>query len=228
MANHVEPDPAASWLGRGISNKFFPSGQEEEGTGGSFDGYTDTVRQRYLAAMYFSLCVMAMGGFGDFTPENTLEMLASMAMTLVNYCTLLYAIAAMTTVSAALDAPTRAFQHHFTALQTYLDAHQLPDDLRDELRVFARLKYEARTEHVDVMERFSPIVRARRATGLPHRYPPPTHPTPTHSYPPTHPPWRAAPTYDPAQDPAPPLPPRDPLLLPARPLHRLVPRVALV
>lgn len=148
VGNHVEPDPDYSLLSVGHFDKFARE-------------IAPTVTGRYLEAMYFSLSAMAMGGFGDYVPQNTLEQCLAMGMSLVNYCTLVYAIGATTSVVSALDAPTRAFQAHFVALETYLQTHQLPRELGDELRVFAMLRYEAREEHLEMIERFPPIVRAR-------------------------------------------------------------------
>lgn len=160
----------------------------------------------YLEAIYFTLCTMAMGGFGDFMPMNTSEQFAAMALLSVNYCLLLYVIGVMTNTVTAFSVKTRAFQKEFRTLQLvrvampckqllpppvtaarwwaptpltlkadppcpptkpnptppqYLDAHQLPEEICDELRLFLKLKFQRRREHAEVVEAFPPLFRAR-------------------------------------------------------------------
>lgn len=67
----------------------------------------------------------------------------------------------MTNIVTAVSLKTRDFRREFTRLQQYLDAHALPDDVADELRLFLKLRFERRNEHADVVEAFPPLFRAR-------------------------------------------------------------------
>lgn len=104
---------------------------------------------------------MAMGGFGDFGPMNFEEQYAAIALVVVNYCLLLYVIGVMTNIVTQVSVKTRAFRKEFSRLQSYLDAHALPDDIANELKLFLKLKFQRRNEHAEVAEAFPPLFRAR-------------------------------------------------------------------
>lgn len=101
------------------------------------------------------------GGFGDYIPTSHLEGLSAMAFVFVNYWILVFVIGVMSNVVNALDEPVRAFHNQFNALQLYLDSHELPEDMCNDLRVFTRLKFDSRDEHVEILETFPPILRAK-------------------------------------------------------------------
>lgn len=59
------------------------------------------------------------------------------------------------------DEHTRLFRRTFRDLQHYTETHNLPEDLVNDLRSFMLLKFSARSEHLEVVDKLPPVFRSR-------------------------------------------------------------------
>jgi len=125
------------------------------------DGLPSRPLQRYLFSLYWAVVTLASVGYGDITPVTDAEYLVAIVYMISNIGLIAYVVGNMTVLAVAADQQTHAFRAAFQNLEAYVGVHQLPEDVRAEMRSYMQLRFKSAEDHREVMDSFPPVLLAR-------------------------------------------------------------------
>lgn len=130
---------------------------------GLADDATTTLRERYVAAMYWSFTTMSTIGYGDIHPENAPERLFAILVMVVGAGVFTFGITTVVSAIANSNKMTAAHVEQLDHLNLFCERASLPEGLRRELRqYFLHLQdVSLITWEQQIMVHLSPQMRAK-------------------------------------------------------------------
>jgi ankyrin repeat protein len=117
--------------------------------------------KRYLFSLYWSVTTLASVGYGDTSPLSDPEFITAIVFMLSNIGLFAYVVGNMTVLATQADESTRLFRAAFRDLEAYMSLNRLPADVREQMRSYMLLRFNAAEEHREVLDAFPPVLRAR-------------------------------------------------------------------
>ncbi|KAM7272004.1 hypothetical protein ACFE04_031218 [Oxalis oulophora] len=139
------PDPQRTWIGA-----VKPNFKEE------------SVWDRYIISMYYSITTLTTTGYGDLHANNTREMLFDIAYMLFNLGLTSYLIGNMTNLVVQWTSRTRNFRDTIRAASEFSTRNQLPPRIEDQLLSHICLKFK--TEGLKQQETLNGLPKAIRSS----------------------------------------------------------------
>ncbi|KAK9064311.1 hypothetical protein SSX86_015691 [Deinandra increscens subsp. villosa] len=121
------PDPKNTWIGA-----VYPNFK------------TETIWNRYVTALYWSIVTLTTTGYGDLHAENTREMVFDIFYMLFNLGLTAYLIGNMTNLVVHWTGNTRDFRDKVTAASEFAKRNHLPSQIRDQILSHICLDYKTR------------------------------------------------------------------------------------
>ncbi|XP_057960180.1 potassium channel AKT1-like [Malania oleifera] len=137
------PDPKKTWFALAIENF------EEQ-----------TVLDRYLTAMYWSITTLSTTGYGDLHAVNSREMTFDIFYMLFNIGLTAYLIGNMTNLVVHGTSRTRKFRDTIQAVTSFSQRNQLPVRLQEQMLAHLCLKYKADSEGLQQQEIIDALPKA--------------------------------------------------------------------
>ncbi|KAF9620689.1 hypothetical protein IFM89_013989 [Coptis chinensis] len=139
------PDPKTTWIGAVI-----PNFKEE------------SLWDRYVTAMYWSITTLTTTGYGDLHPENPREMLFDIFFMLFNLGLTAYLIGNMTNLVVHGTSRTRNFRDAVRSASEFTARNQLPTYIQDQMLSHICLKFK--TEGLKQQETLNGLPKAIRSS----------------------------------------------------------------
>ncbi|OWM73068.1 hypothetical protein CDL15_Pgr001182 [Punica granatum] len=139
------PDPRKTWIGA-----VNPNFKE------------DSLWDRYVTAMYWSITTLTTTGYGDLHAENPREMLFDIFYMLFNLGLTSYLIGNMTNLVVHWTSRTRNFRDTVRAASEFAARNQLPPHIQDQMLSHLCLKFK--TEGLKQQETSNGLPKAIRAS----------------------------------------------------------------
>ncbi|WCJ27390.1 Potassium channel KAT2 [Euphorbia peplus] len=139
------PDPEKTWIGA-----VNPNFKE------------DSLWNRYVTALYWSITTLTTTGYGDLHAENTREMLFDIFYMLFNLGLTAYLIGNMTNLVVHWTSRTRNFRDTVRVASEFATRNQLPHRIQDQMLSHLCLKF--RTEGMKQQEAFNGLPKAIRSS----------------------------------------------------------------
>ncbi|XP_076902857.1 potassium channel KAT3-like [Bidens hawaiensis] len=121
------PDPNKTWIGA-----VYPNFK------------TESIWDRYVTALYWSIVTLSTTGYGDLHAENTQEMVFSICYMLFNLGLTAYLIGNMTNLVVHWTGNTRDFRDKVTAASEFAKRNHLPPQIREQILSHICLDYKTR------------------------------------------------------------------------------------
>ncbi|KAI3680882.1 hypothetical protein L6452_35660 [Arctium lappa] len=145
------PDPDRTWIGA-----VYP------------DFKNDSIWNRYVTALYWSIVTLTTTGYGDFHAENTREMLFDIFYMLFNLGLTAYLIGNMTNLVVHWTGNTRDFRDKVAAASEFAKRNQLPPQIKDQILSHICLDYK--TEGLKQQDTLNCLPKAIRASISRHLF----------------------------------------------------------
>ncbi|KAA8514934.1 hypothetical protein F0562_018280 [Nyssa sinensis] len=145
------PDPKRTWIGA-----VYPNFKEE------------SLWDRYVTAMYWSITTLTTTGYGDFHAENPREMLFDIFYMLFNLGLTSYLIGNMTNLVVQWTSRTRSFRDTVRAASEFATRNQLPSHLQDQVLSHICLKFK--TEGLKQKDTLNGLPKAIRLSIAHHLF----------------------------------------------------------
>ncbi|KAG8634670.1 potassium channel KAT1 isoform X2 [Manihot esculenta] len=145
------PDPKRTWIG--AVNPYFKE---------------DSLWDRYIAAIYWSITTLTTTGYGDLHAENPREMLFDIFYMLFNLGLTAYLIGNMTNLVVHWTSRTRNFRDTIRAATEFATRNQLPPHIQDQLLSHLCLKFK--TEGLKQQETLNGLPKAIRSSIAHHLF----------------------------------------------------------
>ncbi|KAH9797759.1 Potassium channel KAT2 [Citrus sinensis] len=139
------PDPEKTWIGA-----VYPNFKEE------------TLWNRYVTAMYWSITTLTTTGYGDLHAENPREMLFDIFYMLFNLGLTSYIIGNMTNLVVHWTSRTRNFRETVRAVSEFATRNHLPPHIHDQMLSHICLKFK--TEGLKQQETLVGLPKAIRSS----------------------------------------------------------------
>ncbi|CAI0548511.1 unnamed protein product [Linum tenue] len=139
------PDPTRTWIGA-----VNPNFKE------------DSLWNRYVTSMYWSITTITTTGYGDLHAENPREMLFDIFYMLFNLGLTSYLIGNMTNLVVHWTSRTRNFRDMFRAASEFATRNQLPPRIQDQMLSHISLKFK--TEGLKQQETVNGLPKAIRSS----------------------------------------------------------------
>ncbi|XP_048132300.1 potassium channel KAT3-like [Rhodamnia argentea] len=139
------PDPKKTWIGS-VNPEF----------------KTDSLWDRYVTAMYWSITTLTTTGYGDLHAENPREMLFDIFYMLFNLGLTSYLIGNMTNLVVHWTSRTRNFREAVRAASEFAARNQLPSCIQDQMLSHLCLKFK--TEGLEQQETLNSLPKAIRSS----------------------------------------------------------------
>lgn len=138
------PDPAKTWIGA-----VYPNFKNE------------SIWNRYVTALYWSIVTLTTTGYGDFHAENSREMLFDICYMLFNLGLTAYLIGNMTNLVVHWTGHTRDFRDKVAAASEFAKRNQLPPQIKDQILSHICLDYKTDgLKHQDTLNNLPKAIRA--------------------------------------------------------------------
>ncbi|KAK9055958.1 hypothetical protein SSX86_027045 [Deinandra increscens subsp. villosa] len=138
------PDPNKTWIGA-----VYPNFK------------TESIWDRYVTALYWSIVTLTTTGYGDFHAENAREMVFDICYMLFNLGLTAYLIGNMTNLVVHWTGNTRDFRDKVTAASEFAKRNQLPPQIKDQILSHICLDYQTRgLKHQDTLNCLPKAIRA--------------------------------------------------------------------
>ncbi|KAL8228748.1 hypothetical protein R6Q57_013648 [Mikania cordata] len=105
---------------------------------------TESIWNRYVTALYWSIVTLTTTGYGDLHAENTREMVFSICYMLFNLGLTAYLIGNMTNLVVHWTGNTKVFRDKVTAASEFAKRNHLPPQIRDQILSHICLDYKTR------------------------------------------------------------------------------------
>ncbi|KAI3710060.1 hypothetical protein L2E82_39833 [Cichorium intybus] len=145
------PDPTRTWIGA-----VYP------------DFKTDSIWNRYVTSLYWSIVTLTTTGYGDFHAENSREMLFDIFYMLFNLGLTAYIIGNMTNLVVHWTGHTRDFRDKVSAASEFAKRNQLPPEIKDQILSHICLDYK--TEGLKQQDTLNCLPKAIRASISRHLF----------------------------------------------------------
>ncbi|MED6184282.1 Potassium channel kat2 [Stylosanthes scabra] len=145
------PDSKRTWIGA-----TYPDFKEE------------SLWDRYVTAMYWSIVTLTTTGYGDLHAENTGEMLFDILYMLFNLGLTSYIIGNMTNLVVHWTSRTRNFRDTVRAATEFASRNHLPPQIQDQMLSHICLKFK--TEALKQQETLNDLPRAIRSSIAHHLF----------------------------------------------------------
>ncbi|KAM0938615.1 putative cyclic nucleotide-binding domain, potassium channel, voltage-dependent, EAG/ELK/ERG [Dioscorea sansibarensis] len=139
------PDPKRTWIGA-----VMPDFREE------------SLWNRYVTAMYWSITTLTTTGYGDLHAENTREMLFDISYMLFNLGLTAYLIGNMTNLVVHGTSRTRKFRERIQDASEFAARNQLPKPIEDHM--LSHLCLSFKTEELKQQETLNNLPKGIRAS----------------------------------------------------------------
>ncbi|XP_076897406.1 potassium channel KAT3-like [Bidens hawaiensis] len=138
------PDPNKTWIGA-----VYPNFK------------TESIWNRYVTSLYWSIVTLTTTGYGDFHAENTREMVFDILYMLFNLGLTSYLIGNMTNLVVHWAGNTQDFRDKVTAASEFAKRNQLPPQIKDQILSHICLDYKTRGfKHQDTLNCLPKAIRA--------------------------------------------------------------------
>ncbi|XP_016495544.2 potassium channel AKT1 isoform X2 [Nicotiana tabacum] len=141
------PDPNKTWIGASMD-----------------DFLNQSLWNRYITSIYWSITTLTTVGYGDLHPENTREMIFDIFYMLFNLGLTAYLIGNMTLLIVHETSRTRQFRDTIQAASNFAQRNQLPARLQDQMVAHLCLKYRTDSEGVQQQETLDSLPKAIRSS----------------------------------------------------------------
>lgn len=145
------PDSKQTWIGA-----VYPNFKE------------DSLWNRYVTAMYWSITTLTTTGYGDLHAENSREMLFDIFYMLFNLGLTAYLIGNMTNLVVHSTSRTRNFRDKVRAASEFAARNDLPPRIQDQMLSHICLKF--RTEGLKQQETLNDLPKALRSSIAQHLF----------------------------------------------------------
>ncbi|XP_029125234.1 potassium channel KAT1 isoform X2 [Cajanus cajan] len=145
------PDPKRTWIGA-----VYPNFKEE------------SLWDRYVTAIYWSIVTLTTTGYGDLHAENTREMLFDIAYMLFNLGLTSYIIGNMTNLVVHWTSRTRNFRDTVKAASEFASRNHLPHRIQDQMLSHICLRFK--TEGLKQQETLNDLPKAIRSSIAHHLF----------------------------------------------------------
>ncbi|KAL7591689.1 potassium channel KAT3 [Lactuca sativa] len=145
------PDPRKTWIGA-----VYP------------DFKTDSIWNRYVTSLYWSIVTLTTTGYGDFHAENAREMLFDIFYMLFNLGLTAYIIGNMTNLVVHWTGHTRDFRDKVSAASEFAKRNHLPPQIKDQILSHICLDYK--TEGLKQQDTLNCLPKAIRASISRHLF----------------------------------------------------------
>ncbi|KAF8021091.1 hypothetical protein BT93_G1500 [Corymbia citriodora subsp. variegata] len=139
------PDPKRTWIGA-VNPEF----------------KTESLWDRYVTALYWSITTLTTTGYGDLHAENSREMLFDIFYMLFNLGLTSYLIGNMTNLVVHWTSRTRNFRDTVRAASEFATRNQLPSCIQDQMLSHLCLKFK--TEGLKQQETLNSLPKAIRSS----------------------------------------------------------------
>ncbi|KAK3430742.1 hypothetical protein EUGRSUZ_E02396 [Eucalyptus grandis] len=139
------PDPKRTWIGA-VNPEF----------------KTESLWDRYVSAIYWSITTLTTTGYGDLHAENPREMLFDIFYMLFNLGLTSYLIGNMTNLVVHWTSRTRNFRDTVRAASEFATRNQLPSCIQDQMLSHLCLKFK--TESLKQQETLNSLPKAIRSS----------------------------------------------------------------
>ncbi|KAI7738556.1 hypothetical protein M8C21_015834 [Ambrosia artemisiifolia] len=138
------PDPNKTWIGA-----VYPNFK------------TESIWNRYVTALYWSIVTLTTTGYGDFHAENAREMVFDICYMLFNLGLTSYLIGNMTNLVVHWTGNTRDFRDKVAAASEFAKRNQLPPQIKDQILSHICLDYNTQgLKHQDTLNCLPKAIRA--------------------------------------------------------------------
>lgn len=104
-----------------------------------------STKNPYLVSFYYASATLTSAGFGDFSPQNPLEMTWAIVFTLVGFFLICYYYTSvLTSALSCIVKPRLEFQQKLVAVRRFMEYYRLPDALRRRVVQFYELQHQVR------------------------------------------------------------------------------------
>ncbi|KAF5752744.1 potassium channel KAT1 [Tripterygium wilfordii] len=145
------PDPAKTWIGA-VNPNF----------------KRESLWDRYVTALYWSITTLTTTGYGDLHAENTREMLFDIFYMLFNLGLTAYLIGNMTNLVVHWTSRTRNFRDTVRAATEFATRNQLPQRIQDQMLSHLCLKFK--TEGLKQQDTLTGLPKAIRSSIAHHLF----------------------------------------------------------
>lgn len=146
----INPDPNRTWIGA-----VYPNFKRE------------SLRDRYVTAMYWSIVTLTTTGYGDLHAENPREMLFDIFYMLFNLGLTAYLIGNMTNLVVHWTSRTRNFRDKVRAASEFAKRNQLPSHIQDQILSHICLDFKTKgLKQQDTMNNLPKAIRASISHSL--------------------------------------------------------------
>ena len=105
------------------------------GTAGLID---ETAGQQYVAALYWAITTLATVGYGDITPNTTLERIVSIIWMIFGLCFFSFTVSSLSSMLNSIDTKESLLSTKLAAIDEFSDESHLSKELRLKLRYALR------------------------------------------------------------------------------------------
>ncbi|KAF5810768.1 putative potassium channel, voltage-dependent, EAG/ELK/ERG, rmlC-like jelly roll [Helianthus annuus] len=138
------PDPSKTWIGA-----VYPNFK------------TESIWNRYVTSLYWSIVTLTTTGYGDFHAENAREMVFDIGYMLFNLGLTSYLIGNMTNLVVHWTGNTRDFRDKVAAASEFAKRNQLPPQIKDQILSHICLDYKTQgLKHQDTLNCLPKAIRA--------------------------------------------------------------------
>ncbi|CAM0905483.1 unnamed protein product [Alopecurus aequalis] len=147
------PNPADTWISTSMP-----------------DFHTQSIWNRYVASMYWSITTLTTVGYGDMHAVNSREMLFTTFYMLFNLGLTAYLIGNMTNLVVHGTSRTRKYRDTIQAATSFAVRHQLPERLQEQMASHLSLKFRTYSEGLQQQETLEALPKAIRSSISHHLF----------------------------------------------------------
>ncbi|GLT45003.1 hypothetical protein SLA2020_188710 [Shorea laevis] len=141
-------DPAKTWIGAALGEYFLEQ----------------SVWNRYVTSIYWSITTLTTVGYGDLHPVNIREMIFDIFYMFFNLGLTAYLIGNMTNLVVHGTSRTRRFRDTIQAASSFAQRNQLPPRLQDQMLAHLCLKFRTDSEGLQQQETLDSLPKAIRSS----------------------------------------------------------------
>ncbi|EMS67317.1 Potassium channel AKT1 [Triticum urartu] len=132
--------------------------------------HNESIWNRYVASMYWSITTLTTVGYGDMHAVNSREMLFTTFYMLFNLGLTAYLIGNMTNLVVHGTSRTRKYRDKIQAATSFAQRHELPERLQDQMISHLSLKFRTHSEGLQQQETLDALPKALRSSISHHLF----------------------------------------------------------
>ena len=138
--------------------------------GGIVEGRDTAISDRYISAFYWAIMTMSTVGFGDVVPQSTMGRFFAIFVMIFGAGVFAFGITNVVRIVGSLNAAEAAFREKMDTINAYMNARELPPELRAEIREYM-MRCEKSVEHKlgaeqSILGGLSTLLRAKVAVAI--------------------------------------------------------------